>query len=536
MRGNEGYQAGDHLGIMPCNPRMTVLRTVKEVLKRQRELFRLYVSRTERDPCAEKCIHRMLSWFSQDSRLESASAKPKKLSSTLPIIFNPQIPIETAIHELIYGDAITGVPLVVELCTLANQKARATKANIFPARVSLIDVFTWYVDISGKPKKSTLRMMARCCVDIEEKEHFMNSIRDATDSSSPITVLDYLYRYPSCLIPLDLFLEVLPRITARLYSIASDPVVPQCKNSIDIVIKVVNTPCRGLTSHYMWEKYVSVEKEKNRENSVPAAPVDESFMYVYVKKSNFHLPQRSLKKRRMIMIGPGTGIAPLFGFLRRRQGYLYLEHEKLVSKKAHKDQHGQVSAVPSKNEGVYFGPCFLYFGCRNFDIDCILRPLLFEHGVNSSNFPSVGEELLRHQRTVSGAPESSGNSVLYLPIRVALSRPRALACSATVDANFWSFGSSMRDSVNYSGRKTYVQDLLLEERDMILREILHHKDGCIYICGDASHMARDVENTLISILMEGSTDSETHPKMSRKSAEDHLFALAKKERYLKDVW
>ena len=134
-------------------------------------------------------------------------------------------------------------------------KARASGHSAFPAKVSLLNVFEWYLDISGPPKRSTLRTMARCCRDPAERQAFMAAIAamkgaapSASDAAqqSPKRLYDYFIAYPSCVVPLDLFLEACPRIQPRRYSIASDSL--RHPNEVHIVAKVVPN---GLATRYL---------------------------------------------------------------------------------------------------------------------------------------------------------------------------------------------------------------------------------------------------------------------------------------------
>lgn len=75
--------------------------------------------------------------------------------------------------------------------------------------------------------------------------------------------------------------------------------------------------------------------------------------------------------------------------------------------------------------------------------------------------------------------------------------------------------------------KVYVQHKLAAAAEELwnwLQEGAH-----IYVCGDASRMARDVENTLLDIIA-------TQGKMSRDDAEDYLNNLREDKRYQRDVY
>ena len=73
--------------------------------------------------------------------------------------------------------------------------------------------------------------------------------------------------------------------------------------------------------------------------------------------------------------------------------------------------------------------------------------------------------------------------------------------------------------------KRYVQHVLWEQRQELRRQL---DDGAtLYLCGDAKHMARDVDATLIRILADGRDES---------AGQAALDALISAGRYKKDVY
>ena len=75
--------------------------------------------------------------------------------------------------------------------------------------------------------------------------------------------------------------------------------------------------------------------------------------------------------------------------------------------------------------------------------------------------------------------------------------------------------------------KTYVQDVMRKQGADVFEWF--EKGAHFYICGDASRMATDVDNTLKDIIAE-------HGKMSGPAAKDYLAAMVKSGRYQKDVY
>ncbi|XP_067385656.1 methionine synthase reductase isoform X2 [Emydura macquarii macquarii] len=74
----------------------------------------------------------------------------------------------------------------------------------------------------------------------------------------------------------------------------------------------------------------------------------------------------------------------------------------------------------------------------------------------------------------------------------------------------------------------YVQDNIRLCAKEVARVLLKEK-GCFYVCGDAKHMAKDVNDTLVDIL---STDAG----VDKLEAMKILATLRQEKRYLQDIW
>ena len=306
------------------------------------------------------------------------------------------------------------------------------RKNMLPAKVTVRQALKWYPDLCGIPKKSALRAFAHYCKDPTEKAKMQEMLVVGAGAQakyhefiqSARTVLGLLKRFPSCKIPLGHFLELMPHIAPRYFSIASD----QLRQPQEIYITVALVE-GGLCTQMLGAMQPGAEQP------------------VFVRKSNFHLPLRH-KTRPLIFIGPGTGVAPLIGFCHRRAAWL------------------------AKNQTL--GECMMFFGCRRKNEDYIYEDFL---------------------------KECAGNGVLT-SLSVAFSREQE--------------------------EKRYVQHDIAERGEKIW-ELIGTGSANIYICGDAKHMARDVEAALKLII-------QKYGGKSPKEADEYLEKLAKSEHYLKDVW
>lgn len=160
-----------------------------------------------------------------------------------------------------------------------------------------------------------------------------------------VSVLDLLDEFPACALPLNVFLELLPPLAPRYYSISSSPLASPAHCAITVAI--VDAPARsghggykGVCSNYLARRSAGDEIEGFAKDT----------------KSHFRLPAEP--RLPIIMIGPGTGLAPFRGFLQER------------------------AALKARGEPV--GRAMLFFGCRHPSRDFIYEAELrafAEHGV-----------------------------------------------------------------------------------------------------------------------------------------------------------
>ncbi len=157
---------------------------------------------------------------------------------------------------------------------------------------------------------------------------------DAAVTAKRLTLLDLLEAHPAAELSLDAFVDLSPAIAPRFYSIASSPLVSP--HVADLIVGTMAAPAwsglgehRGFASGYMQQ----------------VAAGDTVFGYVRRPNPPFAPPADA--SAPMVLIGPGTGFAPLRGFLRER------------------------AAQRAAGEAV--APSLLFFGCRHPDHDWFCR-------------------------------------------------------------------------------------------------------------------------------------------------------------------
>jgi len=148
------------------------------------------------------------------------------------------------------------------------------------------------------------------------------------------SVLDVLEEFPACDLPLGVFLELIPFMSPRYYSISSAPDAQagQCS----ITVGVVRGPALSGKGEYKGtcSNYLAGLQPGARIKAVVREPT-----------ARFRLPEDPAHP--VIMVGPGTGVAPFRAFLQQRD---------LL-----------------QQEGAKLGDAMLFFGCRHPDHDYLYR-------------------------------------------------------------------------------------------------------------------------------------------------------------------
>eukprot|EP01012_Entosiphon_sulcatum_P036178 TRINITY_DN4605_c0_g1_i1.p1 TRINITY_DN4605_c0_g1~~TRINITY_DN4605_c0_g1_i1.p1 ORF type:complete len:500 (-),score=63.06 TRINITY_DN4605_c0_g1_i1:450-1898(-) len=323
-----------------------------------------------------------------------------------------------------------------------------------------------------------------------------------TDVVSPrLHILDILTEIlPSCTPPVMKLIECLPALQPRYYSIASSPYTSTHQLDIAFSLVAYKAPKgkdrQGICTTWLagiCERFV---QEPQAELTIP----------VFLKpNAEFLLPVDL--KTPLIMIGPGTGVAPFIAFLQHRRHMIQQKRakdEEIVTAtadvlKVTKPPSRPVSPAPSASPGRTppcspaskngkcnghnghdgIGETHLFFGCRSHETDYLFCDQL--------------EEFVKD------------GTLTYLHT----------AFSQEAEEGKWYGGS-------------YVQDRLMEASIHICHLMLFNQ-AYLFVCGDAQSMARDVNRVLLDML-------EEVEHLSRDEAKEVLAFLSKKGRYQKDIY
>lgn len=298
--------------------------------------------------------------------------------------------------------------------TLSFRQFLTTKANISEFSKKFIGELA--ARQTEPNKKSFLKsLLLEENKELLRKYHHDHEVWDALEEQQiPITALELT----------ELLMPLLP----RLYSISSSQLA--YPDEVHLTVALTHYETNGIERFGVCTHYLC-----------NLCPIGESIIPIYIQPHHgFTLPKESAAN--LIMIGPGTGVAPFRAFMQER---------------AHKGHKG-------KN--------WLFFG--EWTKDC---EFFYEEEWNAY----VAQNLLK--------------------MELAFSRDQA--------------------------HKIYVQDRMQEQGDEFFKWL--EEGAYVYVCGDAKHMAKDVDKTLQEIL-------KTYGKLNDDGVKAYMKHLRAEKRYLRDVY
>lgn len=204
--------------------------------------------------------------------------------------------------------------------------------------VNASEVLFHYVELAQPATRSQVAALAaatRCPPEQAELSALAQESAYQRDVlGKRVSVLELLERYASCELSLAAFLEMLPPVRARQYSISSSPLwnAQRCT----LTVAVVDAPAMSGQGRYQGMASTQLA------NCTPGTRVA-----VAVRSSNDHFHPPSSPETPMVMVCAGTGLAPFRGFLQER-------------------------AVQAQS-GRSVGPSLLFFGCDHPDVDFLYR-------------------------------------------------------------------------------------------------------------------------------------------------------------------
>ena len=176
-----------------------------------------------------------------------------------------------------------------------------------PAPLSLRDALTTKLSLS-QPTKKIMETLAGKTSDAKEKDQLAALLAPAADELRESFLgqrefIDLLEEFPGARLTPQEFTDHLRRLMPRLYSIASSP--KMFPGQVHLTVAPVRYESNGRRRYGVCSTYLA-DRVTRRKTPVP----------VFVAESHFGLPADLAKD--VIMIGPGTGIAPFRAFVQER--------------------------------------------------------------------------------------------------------------------------------------------------------------------------------------------------------------------------
>lgn len=207
--------------------------------------------------------------------------------------------------------------------------------------VSISTLLTDYVELQDVATRTQIKVLAEQTQCPPDKKKLLALSGDDEASITRYraevlmkrkSLIDLLEEFPACELPFNMYLELLSPIRPRYYSISSSPL--QKKDTCSITVSVVKGLAKsghgeftGLCSNDLANK----------------AKGDTIYAFIRAAQAPFWLPEDA--RTPLIMVGPGTGLAPYRGFLQER--------------------------VALQQQSVQIGRSLLFFGCRHPQQDFI---------------------------------------------------------------------------------------------------------------------------------------------------------------------
>ncbi|KAG0003740.1 NADPH-cytochrome P450 reductase [Entomortierella chlamydospora] len=253
------------------------------------------------------------------------------------------------------------------IITVSNTDPGSTKLP-FPVPTTYRTILRHYVDITAPPSRAFIGQLTPFAPSEEtakvfahwgqDKEAFRLQVADARRSLG--TVLEKILGPGQTMdIPFDLLIESVPRLQARYYSISSSSKAHPTTIHLTAVILdykpdvVPDETVYGLATNFLHNCHAHINKAGAIMPKYEISGPKGSYLHgdsgikvpIHVRHSNFKLPRNSALP--IIMVGPGTGVAPFRGFIQDR-------------------------AADAKN-GKKVGATVLFFGCRREDEDYLYK-------------------------------------------------------------------------------------------------------------------------------------------------------------------
>lgn len=232
-----------------------------------------------------------------------------------------------------------------------SPKTSNDQFDLFPTPLTLRTILTCYISLNQTPSRGFLKKLAEFANISEHRERLLHlSSKDGRDEYKRVIldrdrdIVEVIEMFPSInahlVLPnLTRFVEILPKMAPRYYTTSSSSL--QNPDTVHVTVSRVTVAKRGIPKNRLFRGACTHFLANLKEGDL---------LHGFVRPSTFKLPRDPTLP--IILIGPGTGIAPMRAFLQER------EHLKLKYK---------------------LGQCLLFFGCRRQNEDFIYQDELLKY-------------------------------------------------------------------------------------------------------------------------------------------------------------
>ncbi|KAI0889007.1 NADPH-cytochrome P450 reductase [Annulohypoxylon maeteangense] len=247
--------------------------------------------------------------------------------------------------------------------TVISVKALEPTAKVpFPTPTTYDAIIRYHLEIGAPVSRQFLGTLAAFAPDDDtkaemtklgnDKDYFQDKVsKNHYNIARTLNVVSNGQKWTN--VPFSAFIEGLTKLQPRYYSISSSSLVQPKKISITAVVENQlipgrTDPFKGVATNYL----LALKQKQNGDPNPepfgltyelhgPRNKYDGIHVPVHVRHSNFKLPSDPSKP--IILIGPGTGVAPFRGFVQER--------------------------AKQAESGENVGRTLLFFGCRRRDED-----------------------------------------------------------------------------------------------------------------------------------------------------------------------
>ncbi|KAI5639481.1 FAD binding domain-containing protein [Phthorimaea operculella] len=282
-----------------------------------------------------------------------------KPGDTIGIIpHNIEAEVNTVLSHI---DLATLADVPYKLSVDKSQKGAKIPAHV-PVKSTLRHVFTHCLDLRAVLKKLFILSLSKHTKDEKERkvlEYICSKEGSASYTSHILNknmcILDLFAIYKTCKPPVEVLLANLPRLLPRPYSIASSRLRDPNLLKICFSVMDIGNNRRGLTTGWLEQVITSSNLENQMKNlKISKDKIESRKIPIYLRRNPTGFSMPGNLDTPLLLLGPGTGVAPFIGFLEERQ---------LLKQK-----------VPEFNLGL----TWLFFGCRNPKLDFIYEKELNE--------------------------------------------------------------------------------------------------------------------------------------------------------------